>query len=194
MLLKTISVHAVRLLAIGVVAGLVAYQSAGAAPAAAKPAPAPSEVPVAVVADATAAQAALDKAAASRQGLVADLTLGHEGKLVRSKSAAPLAPGRYRLHALVAITAKGEPLGEGVAVRLAAGEKQKVLDPGGWIPEQGKLAPVLMDFVVDKPGSIPVTAEWIVQGDIPQRQNVINKLSLRAGRCRAAGRRCGSRR
>ena len=139
-------------------AGLAALGAAAAEPAAKNTAPGPNETPVAVVASAAVAQAALDKAQASGQALIADLTLGHEGQLVRAKTAEPLSPGRYRLHALVACTAKDQVLGEGVALRLVAGGSQGVFDPKPWVPEQGKLAAAHLDFIVDKPGQIPVSA------------------------------------
>ena len=178
---KTVWIPGVRPFVIAVVVGLVAYRPEGAAAVAANAAPVPSETPVAVVTDATAARAALEKADASKQALVADLTLGHEGKLVRSQTATPLSPGRYRLHALAALTAKDGPIGDGVALRLATGENQRVCDPAAWIPQQGKLSPVQFDFVLEKAGPVAVAADWIVQGDVPQRQNAINKLSLQAG-------------
>jgi hypothetical protein len=151
-----------------------------------------------VEASAASTQAALDKALASGQALVADLTLGQEGQLVRATPADVLPPGRYRLHALVASTSHDQLLGEAVALRLAAGGSQNVFDPKRWFSEPGKLAPVRLDFVLDKPGRIPVAADWIV-GDskldrqkyrelvaarkayLAQRQNALNQLSLRGG-------------
>ena len=66
-----------------------------------------------------------------------------------------------RLHALVACTAKDHLLGEAVALRLVAGGSQDAPYPKPWVPEQGKLAPVHLDFVVDKPGQIPVAGEQL---------------------------------
>jgi hypothetical protein len=167
------------------VAGFAACGVGTAAQAAKNASPGPNEAPVAVVADAASAQAALDKARASGQALMVDVTLGHEGQLVRAKTAEPLSPGRYRLHALVACTAKDAVIGEGVALRLAAGGSQGVCDPGAWIPKQGGLNAGHLDFIVDKPGQIPVAADWIVRDAskeaIARRQNAINQLSLKGG-------------
>ena len=167
------------------VVGFAVLGAGAAAQAAKNAAPGPSETPVAVVADAASAQAALDKAQATGQALIADLTLGHEAQLVRAKTAEPLSPGRYRLHALVACTAKDQLLGEGVALRLVAGGSQGVFDPKPWVPEQGKLAATHLDFIVDKPGQIPVAADWIVRDSskdsLAKRQNAINQLNLQSG-------------
>jgi hypothetical protein len=182
------------------VAGFSALAAGAAEQAAKNTAPAPDETPVAVVASVASAQAALDKARASGQGLVADLTLGQEGPLVRATSADMLPPGRYRLHALVARTPRDHLVTEAAALRLAAGGATNVFDPNRYVyeSEPGKLTQVRLDFVVDKPARILVAADWIV-GDskldrmtyrelaaarkayLAKRQNAINQLSLGGG-------------
>jgi len=160
--------------------------------------------PIPVVASMAAAQAALEQARQSGLGLVTDLALGQEGQLIGAVSAAPLAPGRYRLHALVARAPQDHILTEAVALRLAAGAATNVFDPPRWFPEAGKLAPVYLDVVVEKPGALAISADWLV-GDtkldrqkyrelaaarkayLAQRQNAINQLSLRGGPDAAPG-------
>ena len=161
-------------------AGLAAWATGTTAHAAARKAPAPSETPIPVVADAAAARAALDQARAAGQALIADLTLGHEGQLVRAKAAAPLSPGRYRLHALVACTAKDQALGEGVALRLVAGGSQGLCAPGAWGAAKEGLATVQLDFMVDLPGQSPVAADWLDRGDRGKRQAALDQLSLQS--------------
>ncbi|MBM4143387.1 MAG: hypothetical protein FJ225_07340 [Lentisphaerae bacterium] len=167
------------------ITGLVAFGIGTTALAAQCKAPAPDETPVAVVADAAAARAALDKARASGQALIANVTLGHEGQLVRAKTAEALSPGRYRLHVLAACTAKDEAIGEGVVLRLTAGGSQGVCDPGAWIPRQAGLAAGSVDFIVDKSGQIPIAVDWGVRDSskdsLARRQNAINQLSLKGG-------------
>ena len=119
------------------VASLAACWAGSLPLAAANTAPAPSDTPVAVVFDAAAARAALDKAGASGQALVADLTLGHDGKVVRAKSAAALTPGRYRLHALVACTATDDALfkqalGPAIGLRMVVGGADDVPSLSDW--------------------------------------------------------------
>ncbi|MBM4142447.1 MAG: hypothetical protein FJ225_02465 [Lentisphaerae bacterium] len=169
---------------------LAAVALAAAAQAAKAPAPRPGEVPVAVAADAASVRTALDKARASGQALVADLTLGHEGQIVRAKTSESLSPGRYRLHALVGSTGQDQVLGKAVVLRVVAGGSKCVFAAASWFPEQGKLAPVYFDFVVDKPGQLPIAVDWGVgesetAASLPaylaQRQNAINKLSLNDG-------------
>jgi hypothetical protein len=153
---------------------------------------------VPVVASAAAAQAALEQARQSGQGLVADLSLGHEGPLVQATSAVALAPGRYRLHALAARSPRDHILAEAVALRLAAGAATNVFDPPRWFPDAGQLAPVQFDVMVEEPGELAICADWLV-GDTKldrqthkelaaarrayrgQRQNAINQLGLRGG-------------
>ncbi len=163
-----------------------------------RPVPQASTEPIPVVASAAAAQAAQEQARQSGQGLVADLTLGQEGQLVRAVSAEPLAPGRYRLHALVASTPRDHILSDAVALRLAAGASTNVFDPPRWFSEAGKLAPVHLDVVVEKAGALTLSADWLV-GDtkldrskyrelaparrayLAQRQNAINQVALKGG-------------
>lgn len=160
--------------------------------------PRASAEPVPVVASVVAAQAVLEQARQSGQGLVADLTLGQEGQLVRAVSAEPLAPGRYRLHALIASTPRDHILTEAVALRLTAGAATNVFEPPKWFPESGKLAPVHLDVVVEKPGVLTLSADWLV-GDtkldrnknkelaaarrayLAQRQNALNQTKLKSG-------------
>ena len=174
------------------VAGLAVLGAgwAAPAPAAAKKAAGPNETPVTVVASAASAQAALEKVRASGQALVADLTLGHEGQIVRAKTAAPLSPGRYRLHALVASTGQDTLFGEDVVLRVVAGESRCIFAPTSWFPEPGKLSPVYFDFIVDKPGQMAIAADWSagdaamgasIQPYLAKRQNAINQLKLKDG-------------
>ncbi|MBM4142427.1 MAG: hypothetical protein FJ225_02365 [Lentisphaerae bacterium] len=175
----------------GLVAGLAVFASGAAALAATNAAPAPNETPIAVVAEAASVQAAFDKARASGLALVADLTLGHEGQLVRAMTAEPLAPGQYRLHALVACVAPDEngynqllggsialrlvfggggevllpsraPKTESGGLRLAAGGIQGIVQPKRWDPKQ-EPAPVHFDFMVDRSGQMPVAIDWFVR-------------------------------
>lgn len=163
-----------------------------------RPAPHANTDPIPVVASTAAAGAALTEALQAGLVLVVDLGLGHEGQVVRAESAVPLAPGRYRLHALVASTPHDHILGEAVALRLAVGPATNVFEPPRWFPEPGRLAPVHLDFVVDKPGPVAVAADWLV-GDskldrnryrqldearrayLAQRQNALNQLRLQGG-------------
>ena len=182
-----------------VVAVLVVVAGARAAGPAAKPAaPPPNQAAIKVVENEAAAKAALEQARKEGTGLVADLTLGQEGQLVRAESAESLPPGRYRLHALVARSPHNHILAEGVALRLAAGAATNVFDPPSWFPAAGELAPVRLDLVVDKPGKLTIAADWIV-GDtkldrdkyrdvaearrvyLAQRQSAINQVGLKGG-------------
>ena len=165
------------------------------------PPPAPSENPIPVVADAAAAQAALDKALASGQALVADLTRGslkdpNRCPLVRAKPAEPLSPGRYRLHALVASTPQNSIISEAVTLFVWIRGRYRGFEPKEFFPEPGKLAPVHFDFTLDKPEPFRVDFDWLV-GDSKldrnlelgrarkayhdQRQNFLNQLSRKDG-------------
>jgi hypothetical protein len=154
--------------------------------------------PIPVVSSSSAAAEALERARQAGQGLVADLTLGQEGRLVRAASAEPLAPGRYRLHALVARTPHDHILAEAVALRLGAGASVSVFDAPGRFPDDGALTSVWLDVAVADRKILDVSVDWIV-GDnkldrqtyrdlgtarrvyLAQRQNAINQVSLRAG-------------
>ena len=169
----------------------------GAARADAADAPRPSEASIRVVETEAAAKAVIEQARQTGAGLVADLSLGQEGQLVRAKSAESVPPGRYRLHALVARSPHDHILAEAVALRLAAGAAMNVFDAPRWFPAAGELAPVHVDVVVDKPGPLAIAADWIV-GDtkldrmtyrdvaearrvyLSQRQNAINQVRLRS--------------
>jgi hypothetical protein len=181
------------------VAVVVAVVVARAAAPAAKPAaPPPNNAAIKVVENEAAAKAALEQARKEGTGLVADLALGQEGQLVRAESAASLQPGRYRLHALVARTPQDQIISEAVALRLKAGPAANVFDAPHWFPAAGKLAPIRLDVVVDKPGTLAIAADWIV-GDTKldrmthpkladarnaynaKRQNAINQVGLKGG-------------
>jgi len=169
----------------------------GAHAAAVAAAPRPSEVAIKVVDTEAAAKAAFEQARKAGTGLVADLSLGQEGQLVRAQSAQALSPGRYRLHAVVARSPHDSMLAEAVALKLTAGPAANVFDPPRWFPAVGELAPVSLDVVVDKPGNLSIAADWIV-GDtkldrqkyrelaearrayLAQRQNAINQLKLKS--------------
>lgn len=160
--------------------------------------PRPNDTAIPVVSSEAAAQAALDQAKKAAQALVADLTLGQEGELVRAATAEALPPGRYRLHALVASTPHNHILAEAVALRLTAGEATNVFDPQKWFPDSNVLSAVRLDVVVPKAGPLTVTAGWLVgdskldrqqhrdEGEArrvyrDQRQNAINKAGLKVG-------------
>ena len=182
---------------VGLVGALaVAWGAAPPAP------PAPSDTPIPVVADAAAAQAALDQARAAGQALIADLTLD-DGRMparctmVRAKPAAPLPPGRYRLHALVASTPHDSIIGEAVTLFVWVRGRYRGFEPTACFPEPGKLAPVHFDFTVDKPEPFDICFDWLVGDSISdgypgdkgaqrsayqaKRQNFINQLSLKNG-------------
>ena len=168
------------------VAGLATAGTDAAAAPATRPPPDPNATPIAVVADAAAAAAALDEAWASGRALVAELTLGHEGRVVRANSAEPLSPGRYRLHAMVACTDRDQVLGEAVAVRLvaggdaavplpsgtpktpsgglqpAAGQSQAAPAPASWNPGQ-RMPTVHLDFTVETSGRLPIAVDWFLR-------------------------------
>jgi hypothetical protein len=167
------------------------------------PPPAPSKTSIPVVAGAAGAQAALDKALASGQALVADLTRSDNKNvparcpLVRSKTELP--PGRYRLHALVATTPQDNIISEAVTLFVLIRGSYRAFEPKEWFPQPGKLAPVHFDFMVDKPGQVEVCLDWLVgeskldmngyggqkgpaiQAYHGQRQNFINQLELKDG-------------
>ncbi len=176
---------------------LIRLATAPAAVAAERQAP-PNATPIPVVQSAAAAQAAMDQVMQGGLGLVADLTLGQEGQIVRAQTAEALLPGRYRLHALVASMPHDTILGEAVALRLTAGESLNVFDPKRWFPKPDRLAPVQIDIVVAEPGALSVAADWTVGNSkldrkryrdeddarrayLAQRQNAISQLSLRDG-------------
>lgn len=130
-------------------------------------APDPSAAPIPVVANAAAAQAVLDKALASGQALVSDLQIGEKGdpnrcKIVCAKPAEPLAPGRYRLHALVATTPQNDLISEAIVMFLWIRGSYRGFEPAEFFPEPGKLAPVHYDFTLDKPDDFPVHISWLV--------------------------------
>jgi hypothetical protein len=176
----------------------VAAPAPAGGPAAKPAAPPPNTAAIKVVESEAAAKAALEQARQAGTGLVADLTLGQEGQLVRAQSAESVPPGRYRLHALVARSPRDHILAEAVALRLTAGSATNVFDPPRWFPAAGELAPVHLDVVVEKPGPLSIAANWIV-GDTKldrmtyrdvgearrvyrgQRQNAINQVRLRSG-------------
>ena len=180
-----------------VAAALAVFMTA-AGPATAAAVPRPNEAAIPVVDTAAAAQAALDQARQAGTALVGDLTLGHEGQLVRAKTARSLSPGRYRLHALVARSPHDSLLAEAVALKLTAGPATNVFDPPRWFAAAGELSPIKLDLVVEKPGGVAIAADWIV-GDmkldrqkyrelaearrayLAQRQNAINQLKLKTG-------------
>jgi hypothetical protein len=173
---------------------VVVFGAHAAAPASA---PRPSELAIKVVDTEAAAKAAVEQARRSGTALVADLTLGQAGQLVRAKSADSLQPGRYRLHAVVASSPHDHLLAEAVALRLVAGPATNVFDPLKWFPASGELSPVHLDVVMERPGPLAVAADWIV-GDtkldrttyrdvgearrvyLAQRQNAINQVRLRS--------------
>ena len=159
----------------------------------------PNNNPVPVVADAAAAQAALDKALASGQALVVDLTRGslkdpNRCPLVRSKT--ELSPGRYRLHALVATTPQTDIISEAVTLFVGIRGRYRGFEPKEWFPQPGKLSPVHFDFTLDKPEPFDVCFDWLV-GDskldrnlelgparksyFNSRQNFILQLGLKNG-------------
>jgi len=163
----------------------------------------PSAAPIPVVTDAAAAQAELDKALASGQALVADLTIS-DGKstparcpLVRAKNAEPLPPGRYRLHALVATTPQDNIVSEAVTLFVWIRGRYRGFEPKEFFSEPGKLAPVHFDFTLDKPEQVEVCLDWLVGESVSSglpgnrgdqigayhksRQNFILQLGLKNG-------------
>ncbi len=176
-------------------AALLAGSPTGAAEA-----PAPSGEPIPVVAGRAALELAQAQATQAGRGLVADLSLGHAGQMVRAPAATPLAPGRYRLHALVATTPHGNLLVDAVALRLAVGGRRGQFERQDAFATPGQLAPVFFDFTVDADTATPlqIEASWLV-GDTmldrqryrhedearrayrAQRQNAINQLALKGG-------------
>lgn len=129
--------------------------------------PDPSAAPIPVVADVAAAQAVLKKALASGQALVSDLQVSEKGdptrcKIVCAKPAEPLAPGRYRPHALVATTPQNDLISEAVVMFLWFRGSYRNFEPAEYFPEPGKLAPVHYDFTLDKPNDLPVEISWLV--------------------------------
>jgi hypothetical protein len=149
--------------ALGVAGTLVPVWGAGP-----KPPLDPSDTPVPVVAGAVAAQAVLDKALASGQALVADLTRSDNKstparcRLVKAKSAEPLTPGRYRLHALVATTPQDNIVSEAVTLFVWIRGRYRGFEPKEFFAEPGKLAPVHFDFTLDKPEPFDVCFDWLV--------------------------------
>jgi formylglycine-generating enzyme required for sulfatase activity len=154
-----------RLLACGV--GLIPSLAVAAGPDRPAPPP-PSETPIPVVAGAAEAQAALDKALASGQALVADLTCSDpksipaKCRMVLAKAAEPLPPGRYRLHALVGSTAHDTIIGEGILLWMSVQGSGKGFDRPYFFPKPGKLMPVWFDFTLEKPDAVTVNVEWVV--------------------------------
>ncbi len=175
---------------------LIRLATAPAAVAAERQVPPPNAAPIPVVQSAAAAEAASERALQAGQALVADLTLGHEGKIAQAQPAEPLAPGRYRLHALAASAPHDHIVSEAVTLRLSAGETSAQFERQKAFPAAGRLAPVHLDFVVRAPGAVRITAEWLV-GDSKidrdryrnidegrrayraQRQNALNQLSMK---------------
>lgn len=143
--------------------------------AAKKEPPAPSDAPVPVVVGAAAAQAALDKAQASGQAFVADLTIS-DGKslparcqVVRARPAELVAPGRYRLHALVATTPQDNIISEAVTLFVWIRGRYRSFEPKEFFPEPGKLAPVHFDFTLDKSEPFKVGFDWLVGESVSSR-------------------------
>jgi hypothetical protein len=135
----------------------------------------PNTTPIPVVSSMTDAETALETARRAGTALVADLTRGHEGLVVRAATASPLAPGRYRLHALVATTPHEHILVDAVAVRLTAGANSDTFERMRKFPRPGKPAPVSLDFTVQDAGAVPITAAWFV-GDSMLDRNKYQQL------------------
>jgi len=158
--------------------------------------PLPSDSPIPVVPGPAAVQTALDRAKRTGQALMADLSSGHDGQLVRAPSAGPLPPGRYRLHALVASTPHDHILVDAVALRMAAGQSATTFERQNQFPAPGELTPVFLDFSVADRGPVAISVDWFV-GDTQldrqryrddnqarqvyraQRQNAINQYILK---------------
>ncbi len=109
-----------------------------------------------------AARMILDRAEKNGKAIAADLTFGHGGRIVEAVSAQPLAPGRYRLHALVASTPHDHILVEAVALRLIANGQKRAFERREAFSTPGKLSPVAFDFVVEKQERVKILAEWFV--------------------------------
>ncbi|MBF0243953.1 MAG: hypothetical protein HQL31_01605 [Planctomycetes bacterium] len=157
--------------------------------------PLPSEAPLPVVGDKAEAEALMEQARLAGKAFVVDLTLGHEGVVIKAQSAKPLTPGRYRLHALVASTPHDHILVEAVALNLKAGESAVNFERRDSFPQPGELTPLHMDFVVSTTGPVEIGIKWLV-GDtkldmmqyrikdkarqvyLAQRQNAINQYEL----------------
>jgi hypothetical protein len=82
-----------------------------------------------VVADATASATLLAKARAAGRCFAADVVLDRDGSLIGGTTEGPLAPGRYRLHVLLARAPLGYPMSNGVEVTLKAGEATRGVQP-----------------------------------------------------------------
>jgi len=159
--------------------------------------PLPDDTPIPVTDWSMEAEDILARSQEAGKALIADLTLGQEGVIVRASTTDPLMPGRYRLHALIASAPHDNILVESVAVRFRIGEASNVFERRSF-PEPGKLTPVKFDFVVHEHGSPSFSAEWFV-GDtmldrkryrninearhvyLAQRQNAINQMLLHGG-------------
>ena len=85
------------------------------------------------------------------------------GLLLRGTSREALAPGRYRLHAPLALAPLGDPLVSGIEIAIQAGPQTRQVTRLQFA-EPDVFTDVTVDFVVAQAGKVPVSVTWSLQG------------------------------
>ncbi len=163
---------------------------------AAADAPLPAADPIPVVSSPGTAEKAIAAARAAQRGYAVDLTTGSSGTILKAASKTKLAPGRYRLHALVATTPHDNFIVDAVELVLQVNKASRRFERQKAFPKPGKLRSVYMDFAVKAGPPVLIKAGWFVGDSMldlkgglkrhqarkvyaAQRQNALNMLKLK---------------
>ena len=128
----------------------------------------------------------------SGKAYLIDLASAAEGLAFRAKPDLKLAPGRYRLHVLVAAGPGGNDVVGPVELLLTAGNQTRHVLPRE-LPKTGELADLWLDFAVAPATAAPVCLKWFVGDsllDVPAREKakaLQNLLKRRAAATMGGG-------
>ncbi len=100
--------------------------------------------------------------AADEAVFLSDLMKAEKGVLFEGASAEPLPPGRYRLHAPLALAPLGDLAVSGIAVRVTVAESGRDFNCLHFV-EADRFTDAVVDFAVARADTVPVRIEWSFQ-------------------------------
>lgn len=123
------------------------------------------------VVDAAASRELLRGCLAPKTVLVSDLARADDAKLFEATPAAALPPGRYRLHACLALAPVGDIVNSTIEISLRAGQQSRGLTSLHF-PVADEFGDFTLDVTQSRPEAIPVSVAWAFRSEEAKKARV----------------------
>ncbi|MDA0838623.1 MAG: hypothetical protein O2857_12650 [Planctomycetota bacterium] len=110
-----------------------------------------------------ASQAILKQHAKASSVFASDLARENKGQLFEGESAAQLDAGRYRLHAMMALSPLGDVVNSTVSIRMSADDASRGITSLHF-PVADEFTPVSLDFIQRKSDYVSIRFSWEFEG------------------------------